>query len=113
MSYLGPDQGVPCPYCAEPCDCDVADVGVGFIQCGPYHCLGCGASEIGPYDEERPLSEQETKTGWYEPRSLPGSSANVIAGKIVTHKEARALYRSLYPFSATDEGQNFIRNKHV
>jgi len=109
VSYNGPEQGIPCPYCGSPCDCDVADVGVGFVQCGPYHCLDCGASQIGPYDKERPLSEQEKKTGWYAPGSEPGSSANVIAGQIVSHQEARNIYRALYPFSATETGQAFIR----
>lgn len=39
----------PCPYCGfEDCEADWVDVGVGMVQCGPYHCYECGASEIGP-----------------------------------------------------------------
>lgn len=83
----------PCPYCGTICRADFVDVGVGFTQCGPFHCDNCGASEIGPCDEDRPLTEQEQKTGWYAPGAEPGSSANVIGGKIVSHVQARAAYR--------------------
>lgn len=82
-----------CPYCGTICRADFVDIGVGFTQCGPYHCDSCHASEIGPYDEERPLSEAEQKTGWYGPASQPGSSANVIGGRIVSHVQARAAYQ--------------------
>ena len=37
-----------CPYCQEMMEADYVDVGVGMVQCGPYHCYNCGASEIGP-----------------------------------------------------------------
>lgn len=82
-----------CPYCKAICRADFVDVGVGFQQCGPYHCVECGASEIGPFDEERPLTELEKDTGWYAPDTKPGSSANVIGGRIVSHVEARRAYR--------------------
>lgn len=82
-----------CPYCGAICDADFVDIGVGFTQCGPFHCTECHASEIGPNDEPRELTEQEKKTGWYAPGSPPGSSANTIDGKIVTHQVARAHYR--------------------
>lgn len=38
----------PCPYCRMDMEADWVDVGVGMVQCGPYHCWNCGASEIGP-----------------------------------------------------------------
>jgi hypothetical protein len=82
-----------CPYCKTICDADFVDVGVGYTQCGPYHCVQCGASEIGPYDEARPLTEAEDKTGWYAPAAQPGSSANVIGGKVVSHRQMLATYR--------------------
>lgn len=82
-----------CPYCGTPCMADFVDIGVGFTQCGPYHCEQCGASEIGPYDKERQLTEAEQKTGWYAPGAEPGSSANVIHGKIVSHVQMKAAYR--------------------
>lgn len=37
-----------CPYCDTEMEADFVDVGVGYVQCGPYHCYSCGASEIGP-----------------------------------------------------------------
>ena len=82
-----------CPYCGAVCRADFVDIGVGMQQCGPYHCDNCHASEIGPYDEERPLSEDEGRTGWYAPESAPGSSANVIDGRIVGYVQARNAYR--------------------
>ena len=81
-----------------------------MVQCGPYHCEKCDASEIGPYDQGRELTADEKRTGWYAPHSLPGSSANVIDGKIVTHEQARQAYRDLYPYSATYRGREFIRD---
>lgn len=83
-----------CPYCGSECLADFADVGVGMVQCGPFHCENCHASQIGPYDEPRELSEREQKTGWYKPESQPGSSANVINGRVVTHREMDAAYRA-------------------
>lgn len=37
-----------CPYCKSEMEADWVDVGVGMMQCGPYHCFNCNASEIGP-----------------------------------------------------------------
>lgn len=82
-----------CPYCGTVCRADFVDVGVGFTQCGPYHCEACESSEIGPYDKERPLTEDEKRTGWYAPGAEPGSSANVIGGRIVSHVQARNAYQ--------------------
>ena len=82
-----------CPYCQAVCRADFVDIGVGMQQCGPYHCDRCGASQIGPYDAVRPLSEQEKDTGWYRPDSEPGSSANVIGGRVVSHVQARNTYQ--------------------
>lgn len=82
-----------CPYCNAPCDADFVDIGVGMQQCGPFHCEQCGASQIGPNDKERPLNEQEQKTGWYKPGREPGSSANVIGGKVVSHRVMEKAYR--------------------
>lgn len=81
-----------CPYCATICRADWVDNGVCLQQCGPFHCEECGASEIGPFDKERPLTEQEDKSGWYAPGSEPGSSANVIGGRVVSHVQMRRAY---------------------
>lgn len=85
-----------CPYCGKQCEADFVDVGVGYTQCGPYHCEACGASEIGPYDERRPLTQDERRTGWYAPGAEPGSSANVIGGRIVSHREAKDAYETAF-----------------
>lgn len=82
-----------CPYCGVECRADFVDIGIGFEQCGPYHCENCGASEIGPYNEPRELTEEEKTKHWYNPGSEPGSSANVIGGKIVTAEQMKKAYQ--------------------
>lgn len=86
----------PCPYCSAICRADYVDIGVGMQQCGPFHCEFCGASEIGAYDEERSLTPQEVDCGWYAPNSAPGTSANVIGGRIVSHVQARLAYADAF-----------------
>lgn len=83
----------PCPYCGTICRADFVDIGVGMQQCGPYHCENCHASQIGPYDSERVLTDRERETGWYGPESEPGSSANVVGGRIVSHVQMRDTYK--------------------
>lgn len=83
-----------CPYCGAFCDADFVDIGVGMQQCGPYHCDNCLASEIGPYDEPRELTKAERDCGWYAPGAEPGSSANVIDGRVVSHQVMQATYRA-------------------
>jgi len=100
----------PCPYCQTPCRADFVDIGVGFQQCGPYHCDVCGASEIGPNDEKRPLSDDEKRTGWYGPNSEPGSSANVIGGKVVSHIQARAAYRAEFTGNPLWHDKKYVEN---
>jgi MinD superfamily P-loop ATPase len=96
MSGYGYGQEQPtqeCPYCGKVCEADYVSVGVGMVQCGPYFCQSCHASEIGAFDEYRDLTEQEKKTGWYKPDSDPGSSANVIDGNIVSHRAMKETYQ--------------------
>lgn len=78
-----------CPYCGEIIYCDEVDIGIGWQQCGPYHCEACGASEIHPNDT-LPLDEDEEETGFYKNRISP--IANTSHGKLVNHKEAEKLY---------------------
>lgn len=79
-----------CPYCGALCCADFVDIGVGYQQCGPYHCEACGASEVGPFDE----MDGDPVTGWYPPGSSAGSSANVDQnGKHIRFFEADTLYR--------------------
>ena len=84
---------IKCPYCESFCEADFVDVGVGMVQCGPYHCDNCLSSQIGLYDKERELTPLEKEYGWYQPDSEPGSSANVINGKIVSAEVMKATYR--------------------
>ena len=87
---------------------DFVDIGVGMQQCGPYHCDNCHASEIGPYDEDRKLSVIENKTGWYGPESQPGSSANVIGGRIVSYVQARDAYKSEFEGNALWHDKSYV-----
>ncbi|WP_433748302.1 hypothetical protein [Paenibacillus amylolyticus] len=119
-NYRSYDDPEPCPYCGDDCHADFVDVGVGMVQCGPYHCESCGASEIGPelsdwYVGERdeygrvinperkdgvpilrdghPFSEVELEKGWYDPNKKKISPyANTINGVLVDHKTAKTAY---------------------
>lgn len=87
-----------CPYCESETTCDTVDVGVGYVQCGPFCCDYCGASEIGPeWDEAKvqdSLDEDEKRTGYYKNRISP--LANQKDGKVISHQEADAIYRAEY-----------------
>ena len=94
-AYGEPEPKERCPYCKALCCADFVDVGVGMVQCGPFHCEACHASQIGPYDDLRPLTAAEEAFGWYAPASVPGSSANVDEdGRVVRYFEADTLYRA-------------------
>lgn len=83
-----------CPYCGDAnCEADWVDVGIGSVQCGPYHCMSCMASEIS-YLDKRDLTEKEKDTGWYEPGTPVSESANTVNGALVDHKTAKELYRA-------------------
>ena len=101
--YSTPQQ--PCPYCQAPMDADWVDIGVGMVQCGPYHCFSCNASEIGreagEHDEsgkwvqaDLKLDADEERTGFYKGRISP--YANQAHGVLIDHKTADALYRADY-----------------
>ncbi|MDX1806562.1 MAG: hypothetical protein R3267_06025 [Paenisporosarcina sp.] len=51
-----------CPYCKSSMEADWVDVGVGMVQCGPYHCYECRASEIGPEIDDWYYKDREGKT---------------------------------------------------
>ena len=97
-----------CPYCGTVCRADFVDIGVGMQQCGPFHCDECGASEIGPYDAERPLSDAERKAGWYGPGQPAGSTANVIHGRVVSHVQARAAYQREFAGNPMWHDKDFV-----
>ncbi|MDT2173304.1 hypothetical protein [Paenibacillus larvae] len=97
-----------CPYCGSECEADWVDVGVGMVQCGPYHCQECGASEMGPEQREwyefidgrlvwkdcHPYNDKEIETGWYDPNNGKKISpyANTVNGVLVDHKTAKLMY---------------------
>lgn len=82
-----------CPYCGEKnCEAEWCDVGVGFVQCAPYHCPACNASEIGPHDGERELTEEERRTGWYAPGAL-SPYVSSINGAFIEQDVALEMYR--------------------
>ncbi len=89
----------PCPYCQFPMEADFVDVGVGMVQCGPYHCDNCNASEIGPEYSERKdagkLTAEEVRTHFYQGGQI-SPHANQHNGKLITHKQADAIYRADY-----------------
>lgn len=99
-SELRPGQR-PCPYCGVEMECDEVDIGIGCIQCGPYHCWDCGASEIGPERYKKGetreqsnlrlgLDADEAKTGFYKGRISP--HANMVDGVLVDHHTAKKFY---------------------
>ena len=51
-----------CPYCGEEMRADFVDNGVGMVQCGPYHCYKCNASEIGPEIDDWYYKDREGET---------------------------------------------------
>lgn len=108
-SYSTPSQD--CPYCGKECHADWVDNGVGMVQCGPYHCFKCGASEIGPemkYEDlkdenghyvmgdvvnKEDFTKKELEVGWYEPESKKISPyANTVNGELINHVSARKMY---------------------
>jgi hypothetical protein len=98
-SYGELEPKEPCPYCGTLCHADFVDIGIGYQQCGPYHCDNCKASEIGPeymsyMDTPDRLTPEEMETGWYRPGSPPGPNANVDdQGHHIPHYVADTLYR--------------------
>lgn len=102
-SYNEQEPKERCPYCNALCCADFVDIGVGYQQCGPYHCEACGSSEIGAFDsyDENDMTPQERSTGWYEPGKPAGSSANTDdKGKHIRYFEADTLYRQSCGVSA-------------
>lgn len=103
---------MPCPYCGAICEADWVDIGVGMQQCGPFHCDACLASQVGPYDdtETRPLTADEQRTQWYAPATPPGSSANVIRGRLVTHRQMLRTYKDVFTGNALWHDQSFVED---
>jgi len=80
-----------CPYCEAHCEADWVDVGVGLVQCGPFYCLNCKASEAS-YRDTRKLTPREEETGWYLPGTPVSETANTVGGQLVNHIAAKTFY---------------------
>ena len=83
-----------CPYCGNPdCEAEWCDVGVGYVQQGPFVCQYCSAFSIGAYDKVTPTDE-ERKCGFYKPdrRPLP-DTVSTIHGRIIDSHTAIRLYQ--------------------
>lgn len=84
-----------CPYCSSECRADWCSVldGPYEVQVGPFYCENCGASQIGPHDKSRVLTEEERKFGWYGPNTELGSSVNRVGNIPVSAALAKDLYK--------------------
>lgn len=60
----------PCPYCPGEMEADYVDVGVGMVQCGPFHCYECGSSEIGPEYDDWCYKDREGNTIYTQSKRL-------------------------------------------
>lgn len=87
-----------CPFCGTDCHADFVDNGFGpySVQCGPYFCEECGASEMGPEkhenDFEHSVTPEEWQKGWYRGDGKVSPYANTVNGVLVDHVTAKAAY---------------------
>lgn len=91
-----------CPYCESKMEADWVDVDVGLIQCGPYHCYDCNASEIGPelydwYYKDRKgntlyLTGKRTYYKWAKRKIRLSGEPVLIPGNPFTDKELETGY---------------------
>jgi hypothetical protein len=94
MSCDAYDSRMTCPYCGNPdCQADYVDIGIGLQQMSPFYCEGCGACQIGGYDNPAELTEDEKRTHWYAPGRSYLTSAPTLDGVPLKHDEAMDLYR--------------------
>ena len=92
-----------CPYCNSVCEADFVDVGLGLVQCGPYYCGNCGASEASSRDS-RARTPKEEETGWYLPGTPVSETANTVNGELVDHHTAKEYYDLGFLDRARDQG---------
>lgn len=95
-----------CPYCKSNTEADYVDVGVGMVQCGPYHCYECGASEIGP----------ELGNWYYQDRKgntlyLPSKRAYTTWAKKKTRYFGKPVLKIGHPFSEEELKTGFYHGK--
>jgi len=56
------------------------------------------------------LTPEEKSTGWYAPDSEPGSSVNVINGKIVSYVQMRDTYRDEFVGNSNWHDKEYVEN---
>lgn len=96
-----------CPYCKHDMNADWVDVGVGSVQCGPYHCANCGASEIGP----------ELGDWYYKDRKgavlfLPGKRLYSPYGKTKYRIYGKPVLKPGHPFTDIELETGYYQNRH-
>lgn len=90
-----------CPYCIGSMKADYVDVGVGMVQCGPYHCYDCGASEIGPELSDWYYKDREGNTIYLTGKRKYYSWLNRGKGG-KTRYSLKAILKYDAPFSKTE-----------
>ncbi|MCY7866064.1 hypothetical protein MOB78_13325 [Bacillus spizizenii] len=91
-AYDTPTQ--TCPYCQEIMEADWVDVGVGMVQCRPYHCYACGSSEIGPELHDWYYKDREGNTLY-----LPGKKRYLSWANAKLRFDTRPVLKPGHPFS--------------
>lgn len=103
-AYDTPSQ--ECPYCKSSMEADWVDNGVGMVQCGPYHCYDCGASEIGP----------ELYNWYYKDRTgntlyMPGKRKYFEWAKKKLKFSGRPVLKPGHPFTETELKTGYYQGK--
>lgn len=95
-----------CPYCKEMMDADWVDNGVGMVQCGPYHCYDCGASEIGPEYSDWMYKDREGNTLY-----LPGKRRYIPLLKKMVTWSGPPILKPNHPFSNEELDTGYYKGK--
>jgi hypothetical protein len=97
---------IECPYCKDSMEADYVDVGVGMVQCGPYHCCSCGASEIGPELYDWYYKDREGSTIY-----LTGKRNYTLWAKKKTKWDRRPVLKPNHPFTEKELETGFYQGK--
>lgn len=103
-AYDEPTQD--CPYCQSEMEADFVDVGVGMVQCGPYHCYDCGASEIGPELNDWYCKDRNGETIY-----LPSKRKYFKWAKKKLSFNTRPVLMPGHPFSKTELKTGYYQGK--
>lgn len=63
-----------CPFCFGKCHAEYVDVGVGMVQCEPFCCEDCGATEIGSVEGYGAPEGATVWMGYYLPVEGPSDT---------------------------------------